>query len=251
MQGVVAEYTGVLGPSGLSIVVGLENYGLAVIAAWLGAVPAELARVRRAAAVTAVDSRTEEEGRSEWLARLAWFDGLLAFTRGDRHAVQAARGDAARSGYEYADRVDRSLAAFGKALAGDRRGAALELATLEDHCLEGNECDLFLFTPHIGVHRLAAAQWVAEAGDVERARRLLRWQDIYTFGGWRWTLHEVLAAPTYLARGRLEEIAGNRERAREHYQQFLVRYQQPIPSQTHLVEEARQALARLQEPASR
>ena len=60
---------------------------------------------------------------------------------------------------------------------------------------------------------------------------------------------EFLAAATYLARGRLEEAAGNREGAREHYQQFLMRYRQPIPSQAHLVEEARQALARLQEPA--
>jgi hypothetical protein len=196
-----------------------------------------------------VESVTEEEGRSEWVARLAWFDGLLASTRGDRRALRAAQRDAQRSGYVHAARVGRSLAAFDRALAGDRRGAGEDLATLEDRCLDHNSCDTFLFTPHIGVHRLAAAQWLAEAGDPERARRLLRWQDLLVLGGWRWTLHDVLAAPTYLARGRLEEAGGDAERAREHYQQFLMRYQQPISSQAHLVEEARQALARLQEPA--
>jgi hypothetical protein len=249
LQEVVAEYSGVLGPKGFSIVAGLENYGLAVLAAWLGAIPPELADPRRPAADTAVASLTEDEGKSEWLARLAWFDGLLAFTRKDGKALQVARKDAGQSGYVYAQRVERSLGAFDRALSGDRAGAGRELATLEDHCVDHDDCDMFLFTPHIGVHRLAAAQWLAEAGDGERARRLLRWQDIYAFGGWRWTFHEVLAAPTYLARGRLEEAAGNREGAREHYQQFLMRYRQPIPSQAHLVEEARQALVRLQEPA--
>ena len=249
LQEVVAEYSGLLGPKGFSIVAGLENYGLAVLAAWLGAIPPERADPRRPAAVTAVASLTEEEGKSEWLARLAWLDGLLAFTRKDGKALQAARKDAGQSGYVHAQRVERSLGAFDRALSGDRAGAGRELATLEDHCLDHDDCDMFLFTPHIGVHRLAAAQWLAEVGDVEQARRLLRWQDIYTFGGWRWTLHEVVAAPTYLARGRLEEAAGDPERAREHYQQFLMRYRHPIPSQAHLVEEARQALARLQEPA--
>lgn len=249
MEKVVAEHPGVLGPREHCIVAALENYGLAVIAAWLGAVPPLRAESRRAQAAQAVESVTEEEGRSEWVARLAWFDGLLASTRGDRRALRAAQRDAQRSGYVHAARVGRSLAAFDRALAGDRRGAGEDLATLEDRCLDHNSCDTFLFTPHIGVHRLAAAQWLAEAGDPERARRLLRWQDLLVLGGWRWTLHDVLAAPTYLARGRLEEAGGDAERAREHYQQFLMRYQQPISSQAHLVEEARQALARLQEPA--
>ena len=242
------DHAGLLGPTGFSIVVGLENYGLAVLAAWLGATPPGEADPLRALALKTVESLSDDEGKLEALARLAWYDGLLAFTRGDRGALQTAGEHAARSGYGEGPRVARSLGAFGRALAGDRLGAGLELATMEDHCLDQDGCDMFLATPPIGVHRLAAAQWLSEAGDVERARRLLRWQDIYVLGGWRWLLHDVLAAPTYLARGRLEEAAGNRERASEHYQQFLRRYRNPVPSQAHLVQEARQALARMQEP---
>jgi hypothetical protein len=55
----------------------------------------------------------------------------------------------------------------------------------------------------------------------------------------------VLSGPTYLARARLEELHGDPGRAREYYLQFLRRYDQPMPAQEHLVEEARAALARL------
>jgi hypothetical protein len=197
-------------------------------------------------AVSAIAQLPDEESRRDGLGRLAWLDGILGFVRADRHAIQLARRDAARSGYYQAAMVDRSLAAFGHALAGDRRRAGRELATLDRECLDRYEsCNLF--TPHIAVHRLAAAQWLGEAGDVEQARRLLRWHDAE--GTYipcaLWTLVYTLGAPTYLARARLEEADGDPHRAREYYRQFLRRYDQPMPSQVHLVEEARAALARL------
>jgi hypothetical protein len=46
-------------------------------------------------------------------------------------------------------------------------------------------------------------------------------------------------------RARIEEAQGNTRSATEHYQQFLRRYDSPMPAQRHLVTEARGALARL------
>ena len=100
-------------------------------------------------------------------------------------------------------------------------------------------------TPSIEVQRFAAAQWLAGAGEVERARRLLRWQDAVALGGWVFALQQTVAAPTLLLRARLEEQVGDRARAIEYNQQFLHRYDQPMPGQQHLVDEARAALGRL------
>ena len=135
-------------------------------------------------------------------------------------------------------------AAFDRALAGDVKRAGKELAALEEACADDdNGCSQF--TPYIAVQRLAAAQWLAESGDSERARRLLRWQDARQWVGWLNSLHDVLAAPTYLARARIEETLGDTARARHYYGHYLRRYDQPMPSQAHLVEEARVALARM------
>jgi TolB-like protein/tetratricopeptide (TPR) repeat protein len=228
----------------------VENYGLAVIGFWLGATGPFLADERRSAAVLEVRRLDDEDSRRDARARLAWLDGILGFARGDRLAIRAAQMDAARTGYYQAGMVERSLAAFDQALMGDRRRAGRELAALDGECLE-HAATCNLFTPHIAVHRLAAAQWLWESGDVEQARRLLRWQDAegtYTPCA-LWTLVYTLGAPTYLARARLEEAGGDHRRAREYYQQFVRRYDQPIPSQVHLVEEANAALARLGEAA--
>ena len=97
------------------------------------------------------------------------------------------------------------------------------------------------------MQRLAAAQWLAETGDNERARRLLRYQDAAIWPSWLYSFNDVLAAPTYLARARLEETLGDARRAAGYYRQFLRRYDQPMPAHAHLVKEAQEALGRLGE----
>jgi tRNA A-37 threonylcarbamoyl transferase component Bud32/tetratricopeptide (TPR) repeat protein/TolB-like protein len=263
MGEVAAEHPGVIGRLRFSPpvfppiggpVLAIESYGLAVLGAWLGATAPALADQRRAAAIAAMGTLSDEESKRDGRGRVAWFDGILGFARGDRRAIQTARREAVRSGYYQAELVDRSLAAFERALAGDRKRAGLELAAIEEHCANTNHSHSFLdetnscnlFTPHIAVQRLAAAQWLQEAGEVEQASRLLRWLDAIAWGGWLWTLNEALAGPTYLARARLAEAQGEGSKARGYYQQFLQRYDAPVPSQAHLVEEARTALARLE-----
>jgi len=222
----------------------VENYGLAVLGAWLGVTTPADADRRRPAAVALIEGLPSAEDRPEPRGRVAWLDGLLAFRRADRQGIARARIAAGRSGSVQSERIDRSLAAFGRALAGDRGGAGRDLADLVESCAEHASCDTF--TPSMAVQRLAAAQWLVEAGDKQRGARLLRWQDAIPSGPqWVSTTDYALAGPAYLARARLEESAGDPRRAREYYQQFLRWYDEPMSSQAHLVEEARAALARL------
>ena len=77
---------------------------------------------------------------------------------------------------------------------------------------------------------------------------MLRWYDAGVEGpATLQTIGHVLAGPTFLARARLEELRGERHRAAEYYRYFLRVYEQPMPSQAHLVKEAKEALARLGE----
>jgi serine/threonine-protein kinase len=221
-----------------------EGYRLAVMGAWLGATPATLADQRRPAARAVIeqmadatpDARTRKQMAR---AELAWLDGLLGLARQDRLAIKTARQDAAASGWYQADLVDRSLKAFDRAVTGDRRTAGRALADLEQYCVVHEDCNSWV--PHFAVQRLAAAQWLLEAGKTEEASRLLRWQD----APWD-TCHEclALAAPTFLTRARIEMARGDSGRAREFYRQFLRIFDQPMPSQVQLVAEARAALLR-------
>jgi hypothetical protein len=215
---------------------------MAVLGALLGATAPELADERRPRVIAYVGGLTDEGFRQFSLARLGWLDGVLGYARGDRRAIQTALDAMSRNEWSQADLAGRSLAALERGLAGDRKRAGRELAGLEEYCVLHEECSSLI--PDIAIQRFVAAQWLGETGEAEQARRLLRWQDA-PWLDWPWTLGNALGGPTYLARARLEDARGDTVHAREYYRQFLQRYDQPVPSQAHLVEEARGALARL------
>jgi hypothetical protein len=223
---------------------------MAVLAAWLGASPPAVAVKLRPAAQALLERIDESESNDPQLrqrsqhrwAALAWHDGLLGFAQRDRSAIERARRDARRSGWYQANLVERSLAAFHRALSGERKPAGRELAALEEYCIEHQDCNSY--TPHIAVQRLAAAEWLAEHGELEQAARLLSWQDVF-WRGWGIVHRDALDGPTYLARARIEEARDNSELAAEYYRQFLRRYDRAMPSMSHLIEEARVALVRL------
>jgi tRNA A-37 threonylcarbamoyl transferase component Bud32/tetratricopeptide (TPR) repeat protein/TolB-like protein len=219
-----------------------ESYGMAVLGAWLGVTSPTVADQRRPIAVSILGQLEDEESRHFGRVRVAWLDGILGFARGDRSAIKRARINVGKGKRHQADLVDRSLAAFDRALAGDRKNAGRELADLEEYCIVQEGCGSMV--PHIAIQRLAAGQWLREAGELEQASRLLRWQDAPWIGR-PWTVGDALGGPTYLARAQIEESRGNQRLAREYYQQFLRRYDRPMPSQAHLVQEAKAALARL------
>jgi hypothetical protein len=140
-----------------------------------------------------------------------------------------------------ASRVD--LGPFALALRGNSSEAALRLAALEwtaaDHnpWLAGGAHPLSR-----AVNRMAAAQWLLEAGDTAQAERLLAYTEAVS-GPF---MEKIPVRP--LVNLQLARIAGARGRsddARRLYQQFLVSYDLPGPRHHHLVAEARAALAGL------
>jgi hypothetical protein len=219
-----------------------QNYRLAVLGALLGAIPPLLADQRRPLAALRLSQVTDKNSRQFLDAELAWFDGVLGLARRDRSAIRTARREAAKTGWYQAQLVDRSLAAMDQGLAGDQNGAGRKLAELEEHCIDHEDCNSWV--PHIAVQRFVAAQWLQEAGELEPAARLLRWQDA-AWGGWAVTLRDALGASMYLVRARVEEARADTTLARSYYEQVLRRYDRPVPAQAHLVEETRTALARL------
>jgi tetratricopeptide (TPR) repeat protein len=242
-EGVKNEPT--CGPQGCRPPASVVQYNIAVLGAWLGAIAPQQAVDRRAAAAAAISGIEAGEWKTELLGGRAWLDGFLAFVLRDGPSLDRAREDARQSGRSDADILDRSLAAFGRALAGDRTAAALELVALERLC--GGKywrgCGPS-FVPNSAAHRLAAATWLLEAGDTAQAARLLTWHQAWLFRHVKvWSF--VVRPLAYLMLARIEEARGNAPSAREHYERFLRHYDSPMPGQRHLVEEAQAAVKRL------
>jgi hypothetical protein len=217
----------------------LGHYSIAVLGAWLGVVSPDRAGHLRRQASLLIDGLEPGSKKADLLGWLAWLDGVLAFARGDRIAVEHARSDAKGSGHPQSAVIDRSLAAFGRALRGERAAAGRELAALERECPGGCGDPV---TPNIAAHRLAAATWLLEAGDTAQAARLLIWHEA-RFDVWQWSF--VTRPLAYLMLARIEEARGHVAAARAHYAQFLRHYDSPMPAQQHLVAEGRAAMSRL------
>jgi hypothetical protein len=172
---------------------------------------------------------------------LAWLDGLAAFAGRDGAALVRAASAARGSGHPAAPNIERSLRAFARALEGDHRSAARELAALERQCAERVDgCDVT--APNIAANRLAAASWLLEDGDTVKAAHLLTWHDA-NIPGWHWSF--VVRPLAFLMQARIAEAWGDTATASARYRQFLRRYDRPLPAQAHMVNEARLALARL------
>jgi hypothetical protein len=221
-------------------VIAIESFCLGTVGAWLGATSPDTAIKRRPAALAVVDLLADETSRQDARGRIAWFDGILGFVRRDREAIQAARRDAARSGYSQAGLVQRSLAAFELALGGELKQAGHALAELDRECMAREGCNLF--TPSTAIQRLAAAQWLLQAGELEEAARIARSNDGMEWYSFQFILHDVLRAPAYLVRARVERARGDPGLASRYYQRFLQLYDQPAASRAHLVTEAKEAV---------
>ncbi len=219
---------------------GLDGYRLAVIGAWLGAVDPDEA-LRRRSHVTAVAARQS----AGWRAEFAWVDGLLAVTRHDRRSLAAARATLQHTDTVTAVLLDRSLGAFELELSGAQAPAGRALTALEwqrpDLHDDGYRAHPYL----VGVDRLAAARWLLADGDTVQAARLLAWHEGVLARPELEQVGSELGPLTYLERARIEDARGRVDLARQYYENFLRRYDLPVPAHRHLVEEARAALARL------
>jgi DNA-binding SARP family transcriptional activator/TolB-like protein len=222
----------------------LDAYGLAALGAFLGAIDPLEAVARQGAAARAVGAFPNDSAFTlRMQARLVWLEGVVAFRRGDRGGLAAARQALRRSGPSDAAAFnERSLAAFETALAGNLRQAGLGLAELERYCANREAC--LLDNYDIAIHHLAAARWLLASGDSAHAARLLMWHEAGQKGTF-WAGSEITGGLAYLESARLEDARGAPGLAEEYYQQFLKRYDRPMPAQLHLVREAQAALERL------
>jgi tetratricopeptide (TPR) repeat protein len=215
-----------------------EEYRHAALSlgAVLGALDPEEARARR----PALDP---EEATPESVARLIWFDGILGYASGDLQVVSDARSRLADLDTATTELVDRSLEVFELDLVGNRAEALDRLVRLE----EARPDSSLGTTPLMvyGVHRLAVARWLLEAGDLDRAARFLRFHR-----GWPAAegifLSAILGSTyAYLEMGRVAEARGLEDEAVKYYREFLRRYDMPPPQHMPLVEEAQAAVERL------
>ncbi|MEO8140102.1 MAG: serine/threonine-protein kinase [Gemmatimonadota bacterium] len=226
---------------------GVDIYRLVVVGAWLGGLDTARVDARRDAAVQylarlpAEDTVSLRDGR----ASLAWADGMLAVLRRDQRGLATARVSVQQSGAEGAGFLKRSLAAFELDLQGKKRAAADSLADMDLAAYEGG-----LLAPHDpyarSIDHLAASEWLLQLGDTSRAVRLLTWHESDMLDFWGAHLVSQLFAPlAYYDLAQIEEAQGRDDPAREHYEQFLRRYDMPVPAHQHLVDEAKAALRRL------
>ncbi|HSE68367.1 MAG TPA: tetratricopeptide repeat protein, partial [Gemmatimonadales bacterium] len=95
------------------------------------------------------------------------------------------------------------------------------------------------------ITHLEASRLLLEQGDTSRAMKLLVWHEADIPGSAEPPRTQMFAGLAYYELARIEEAQGRTDLARDHYQQFLRRYDMPPPAHQHLVDEANAALRRL------
>ena len=228
-----------LSTSGTDSRAALRAYGLAVVGGWLGALDRRAGDMRRSAAIAAAGSDGAD------LNEVTWLDGLGAATRRDRQALAKARSSLTRSGDSGWAALERSLGAFDAELRGPPLEAGKAMAALEWQEAALAAPDFAQHPYAVAVDRIAAARWLAAAGQLDEAARLLVWIDGPYFLHPSTVYSIMLTGPVDLERGRIEGRLGHAEPARKYFREFLRRYDLPMPGQRHLVDEARAALGRL------
>jgi len=231
-----------------------ESYAFAALGAWLGATSDSIAERYRERVETQL-GRLPNYSRTEVL----WFDGVRAFARDDRVGMSRAQEDLHQflTSSSYGDSIrwapDSSLAAFAMALDGRAAEAGQRLARLEWSfwASEGRKA----WGPSrwsIGVNRLAAARWLAAAGDTTQAIHLLRWVDNFVISGnpsaaERWFVATLLFQPlTGLERAELLAGQGNEAEALLDLQTWLRQFDDPVPPLDAIRQRALRARARLE-----
>jgi len=220
-------------------------YQMAVAGAWLGGLdPARASERRAAAAKFLAGLRPDSRAAKVSQARVAWADGMLALLRRDLPGLAEARARLERSGSRESPFMARSLAGFELELRGAKRAAAESLAAL----------DLAATTAELVEHHdayarstthLEASRLFLEQGDTSRALKLLVWHQADIPASAEPPYTQMFAGLAYYELARIEEARGHTDLARDHYEQFLRRYDMPPPAHQHLVDNAKASLRKL------
>jgi tetratricopeptide (TPR) repeat protein len=220
-------------------------YAFAVSGALLGALDTARAVKHRTAAVQYLGRLPPDSaGTKYWQAKLAWADGMVAVLRRDRRGLADARALARNSGGGEAPFMARSLAGFELELAGAKRAAAESLAAL-DLAATGSEIGVRHDGYARSITHLAASRLLLEQGDTTRALKLLVWHEANIPASAEPFRSQFFAGLAYHELARIEEAQGKNDLARDHYEQFLRRYDMPPPAQQYLVDSAKASLRRL------
>ena len=229
----------------------LRAYGLAVLGVSTGAVEPPTALQLRPDPARASASRT-----ADWMAELAWLDGVRAYSERNLAGLENSRKELAGSRAQHAGVLSASLQAFHHHAIGNGAEAARQLAALEWGLAERRHyLTTVRFHPYLSaVHRPAAARWLSEAGDTLQALRLLSWYEAILAGEGDRTVaragvaNRTVSPLAMYQRARLEEVLGRIDDARRHYRGFLEGYDLPPMRHAPLVASAREALQRLDRP---
>ena len=237
---VAADNRGTVEPGILPLI-----YQMAVAGAWLGGLDTARAAARRVAAVKYISGLPPDSAAAKKQeARVAWADGMLAVLRRDLRGLAEARARLRQVGGLAGRFRERSLAGFELELRGAKQAAAESLAALD---LAATNAELSeQHDPYArSITHLEASRLLLERGDTSRAVKLLVWHEADIPTSWEPPHSQMFAGLAYYELARIEEAQGKNDLARDHYQQFLRRYDMPPPAHRHLVDEANEALRRL------
>jgi hypothetical protein len=217
----------------------LRAYGLTASAAALDAISAETAARWRP-----VQQRFFALATPDDLAELSWLDGIVAYAGRDSTGIDGARQQLTGSPASHRNHLASSLDAFRRHVAGDRDGAARQLAALEWDFAQHDDRSANARHPHrAAVHRLLAGRWLLEAGDTLQASGLLMWTE--AIGGAASAANQIAAPLALYERARIEEARGRQQQAVSAYRAFIERYDRPPVAHESWVEIARGALVRV------
>lgn len=224
--------------------IGIPAARLAVAGSLLGGLGRDRARPLVAAAQPATQADSAE---ARWLA------GVFAFVEGNAAALDEAADSLDASAYPHAGLLVESLRGFRLGLD-DLRAGAEAIAALEQR--KADRYGYVAYAPALpflsGLHRLWAGRALAEAGELERARRLLTWHAAIRWGRTNpeeWA-NRTLEPLALLERAHIAERQGRREDARRMYAEFLGRFDRPDETGEALVVRARAGLRRVGELGS-
>ena len=221
----------------------VQTFCTAVAGAWLGELDSATAIARHAAAVR---YRPDTAVSAAERTRAVACEAVLALVRHDREGLREAHAALTQSGVDSSRFVERSVAAFDRLLAGDRRTAGDSLAALD---LEASEPDLVAPRDVFArsVDHLLGAQLLLEQGDTARAAKLLWWHqaDIPASASTDITVLDWFAPAAYLQSARIADRQHHTPDAIAGYREFLRRHDLMTPATRGSITEARSALARL------
>jgi serine/threonine protein kinase len=224
----------------------VEAYRLAVVGAWFGGLDTAQATARRVAAVKALERLSPQDTTlvRDNRASLAWADGMLAILRLDPQGLTVARKTIQESKAEGFEFLDRSLAGHALQLKGATNAAADSLEALD---LGAGANENFDTRDPLArsINHLTASRLLLQRGDTSRAVGLLYWHEANMGPREDAAWFQMFAPIAYFELARIEEAQGRDDLARDHYQQFLRRYDRPAPVHQQQVADAKAALRRL------